>query len=362
MNLALVRRALVCLSLGLLTACGGSAAPALSGSGAASAGPANIATYQGADRQQILEAGAKKEGAVTWYTSLAGDIIDSLANTFKQKYGVQVDVYRGTENEIITRVTQEAQAGKNVMDVVESPITTGEILGEAKLLAPFYSPALASMPKELQRKPQGATAEAAAVRMTLIGFGYNTNLIPESAVPKTHEDLMNPAFTGKISLAGTTTGYRWVASVLRRMGEDKGKQWLTEFAEKQKPQVQQISGKAVFDLIAKGEVPASPTIFRDHVEQGIAAKAPVKWVPLEPAVANIGQANLAVKPAHPHAAMLFIDYLLGPDGQKVLKDNFYTLPTEKPSFQYWVPEEGRTAAQIEEDGNKWAQLFKTLFR
>src|SRR5439155_1412095 len=122
----------------------------------------------------------------------------------------------------------------------------------------------------------------------------------------------------------------------------------------QKPQVQQISGKAVFDLIAKGEVPASPTIFRDHVDQGIALKAPVKWAPLEPVVANIGQANLSIKPPHPHAAMLFIDYLLGPDGQKVLKDNFYTLPTEKPNFQYWVPEDGRTAAQVEDDGNKWA--------
>ncbi len=46
----------------------------------------------------------------------------------------------------------------------------------------------------------------------------------------------------------------------------------------------------------------------------------------------------------------------------MLKDNFSSLPTEKPNFQFWVPEEGRNAAQIEQDSNDWAQLFKTTFR
>ena len=31
-----------------------------------------LAAYSGADREQILAAGAKAEGKVTWYTSLAG--------------------------------------------------------------------------------------------------------------------------------------------------------------------------------------------------------------------------------------------------------------------------------------------------
>ncbi|HLQ35821.1 MAG TPA: extracellular solute-binding protein [Chloroflexota bacterium] len=347
----------------LLAACGGTAAPApASGAVALSGRVAELASYQGANRQQQLEAAAKKEGALNWYTSLAGEVVDNLANGFKQKYGIPVDVFRATEDGLITRATQEAEAGKQVFDVLESPASTGEIVGDAKLLAPFYSPGLANLPKELQRHPQGATAEGAAIRMTLIGFGYNTTLIPESAVPKTLEDLMNPALAGKLSLAGTNTGYRWAASVLKKMGDDPGKKWLAGFSAQQKPQVQQVSGKAVFDLIAKGEVPASPTIFRDHVEQGAAQKAPVRWVPLEPVVANIGQVNLAGKAPHPNAGLLFIDYALGPDGQKVLKDSFYALPTEKPNFQIWVPEDGRTGAQDEQDMNNWAQLFKTNFR
>ena len=42
---------------------------------------------------------------------------------------------------------------------------------------------------------------------TIIGFGYNSALIPDNAVPKTQADLLNPALSGKLTLAGTTTGY-----------------------------------------------------------------------------------------------------------------------------------------------------------
>ncbi|MFI5268709.1 MAG: ABC transporter substrate-binding protein, partial [Chloroflexota bacterium] len=62
-----------------MSACGGSseAAP-LAGSGSSIAAaqasgapstPEQLAAYQGSDRQQILEAGAKKEGTLTWNTS-----------------------------------------------------------------------------------------------------------------------------------------------------------------------------------------------------------------------------------------------------------------------------------------------------
>lgn len=356
--------------LPIAAACGGasSASPPASSAPNASAPKsgapatvADLAAYQGADRQQQLEAGAKKEGALTWYTSLAGDVIQGLTDGFKAKYGIPVDVFRGDEQQLITRANQEAQAGKQVFDVVESPVSTGAILGEAKILTPFYSPGLAAVPQDFRRNPKGNTAEAAAIRMTLVGFGYNTTLIPESAAPKTIEDLMNPALAGKISLAGSTTGNRWAASVLHKMGEDAGKKWLQQFATQQNPSVQQISGKAVFDLVAKGEVPASPTIFRDHVEQGIEQGAAVKWVGLEPVVANVGQVNMAAKAPHPNAALLFIDFTLG-DGQAILQKYHYSTPNEKLPFQVWVPEEGRTAVQEEQDMNSWAALFKANFR
>lgn len=354
-----------------IAACAPAATPAASAASAATAKvagakpttPEEIARYQGTDRQQILEEGARKEGKLSWYTSLAGPIVDSLANDFKRKYPfIQVDVFRGAENELLTRATQEAQAGQQVFDAIESPPTTIHLLADAKLLVPYHSPFLKNLPDSLKSGASGATVLSATVRVSYIGFGYNTTLIPAADVPKTLGDLLNPKLAGKMALAGSTTGKRWVGSVLRAMGEEKGKQFLSQLASQQKPKVQQISGKALMDLVAKGEFPASPTIFRDHVLQLAGQQgSPVKWIPLDPVVGNAGQGALAAKAPHPHAALLFVDYLFT-DGQKILEENFYSVPTTPVSFQAWVPEEGRTTSQIEGDVARWEAVFGSTFR
>jgi iron(III) transport system substrate-binding protein len=174
---------------------------------------------------------------------------------------------------------------------------------------------------------------------------------------------MNPAFVGKISIAGSTTGKRWLGAVLNVMGDEKGKAFLTQFAAQQKPVVQQVSGKALLDLIVKGEVPASPTIFRDHVEQAVAdRKAPVKWVPLDTAVANVGQVGVATRAGHPNAALLFLDFLLSEAGEKIMSANGYSTPADSITFPFWVPEENKHADQIDKDAQDWDKLFTAMFR
>jgi len=50
-----------------------------------------IATYSGADREYLLYSGAKSEGKLTWYTSLAGESYKGMVKAFETKYpGVKV--------------------------------------------------------------------------------------------------------------------------------------------------------------------------------------------------------------------------------------------------------------------------------
>jgi iron(III) transport system substrate-binding protein len=351
----------------VLTSCtGASTAPAATGASGPPTTAAGLATYRGADRQAILEAGAKREAKLVWYTSLAGDVIGVLTNAFKAKYPyiTTVDVFRGAENEIITRATNEAQAGQPSFDVVESPPTTTVLLADGTLLRPYFSPSVAGIPDKYKF---GATkdglVDTATLRLSFIGFAYNTTLIPASAEPKTVADLLNPAFTGKISIAGSTTGKRWVGAVLNAMGDEKGRAFLAQFNAQQKPVVQQVSGKALLDLVVKGEVPASPTIFRDHVEQAVAdRKAPVKWVPLDTAVANVGQVGLATRAGHPNASLLFLDFLLSETGEKIMSANGYSTPADSITFPFWVPEENKHADQIDKDAQDWDKLFTATFR
>ncbi|HVA25406.1 MAG TPA: extracellular solute-binding protein [Chloroflexota bacterium] len=360
-----MHRKLVAIAVAfVLAGCGGPGvqpAGKAAGSGVPN-GPTDVARYQGADRQQVLEAGARKEGTVSWYTAIAGDVISALTNGFQQKYPyLKLNVFRSDELQVMQHITQETQAGTASFDVTDLNGGATEILVESKLITPYYSPSLANISASLKMGRSGPLVDRASDWATIIGFGHNTTLIPKDAVPKTTVDLMNPALAGKLALAGTTTGYYWVGSVLAGMGDAAGKQWLADFAGKQKPAVQQISAKALLDLIAKGEVPASLTVYRDHVRQAQTTKAPVAWIPLEPDVSLVNYVVVGVNAPHPNAAMLFVDYLLG-EGQQVLKDNFYTTGSEKLPFKTWIPYKDKTTAQYDEATKSWSDLFKADFR
>src|SRR4029453_7003011 len=66
------------------------AAPAL----AQVSGVAEIASYQGADREQRLIEGAKRERELTFYSSIPPEDIAALVSAFDKKYGVKVKVWR----------------------------------------------------------------------------------------------------------------------------------------------------------------------------------------------------------------------------------------------------------------------------
>jgi iron(III) transport system substrate-binding protein len=78
-------------------------------------------TYDGKDREQILYAGAKTEGKITWYTSLAGDSYKGVAKAFETKYsGIKIEAYRVSGSEMTTRMMEEAKAKRYIVDAVRN--------------------------------------------------------------------------------------------------------------------------------------------------------------------------------------------------------------------------------------------------
>ncbi|MBI2538960.1 MAG: extracellular solute-binding protein [Deltaproteobacteria bacterium] len=112
-----------------------------------------LAAYTGADREQLLAAGAKREGRVTWYTSLAGGSYKELAAAFEKKYpGVKVEAYRGSSQDLMARIMAEAQARRYLVDTVESTMPLMKAMRDDKLITPFYSPHLGKYPAEAKEK------------------------------------------------------------------------------------------------------------------------------------------------------------------------------------------------------------------
>ena len=88
--------------------------------------------------------------------------------------------------------------------------------------------------------------------------------------------------------------------------------------------------------------------------------APVAWVPMDLVVTNAGGAAVYAHAQRPHAALLFADFILSPEGQKLLEDLFFGSARKDYGFKRWYPEKGGTLAQYEESLESWHKLLKEV--
>ena len=181
---------------------------------------ADLAIYTGPDREQMLAAGAKKEGKIVWYTALAGNSYRELAKAFETKYGVQVESYRGTSKDLISKFLAEAQAKKYLMDVAESSLPLLMLMQALKLIQPFTSPHIGRLIPDAKEDAGKGLIYWGTVRESYMGFAYNKNKLPANAVPKNYDDLLKPALKGRMAFVTTDTGSRTVGGMLRTKGEE----------------------------------------------------------------------------------------------------------------------------------------------
>src|SRR5689334_24509696 len=88
--------------------------------GPAAYGQADIATYQGADRQQRLLEGAKKEGTLTIYSSATVEDMGALTAAFEKKYGIKTNLWRASSEDVLQRAVVENRGQRYDVDVFET--------------------------------------------------------------------------------------------------------------------------------------------------------------------------------------------------------------------------------------------------
>lgn len=317
-----------------------------------------LAAYTGADREQILLAGAKAEGKVVWYTSLAGGSYKRIAAAFETKHpGIKVEIYRGATQDLMSRILAEAQAKRHLVDTVEGTLPLLKAMRDSQLIVPYNLPYLAHYPAGAKENAENGLFFWATARESYIGLAYNKNAIPSSAVPRRYDDLLKPELRDKLGFVTSDTGSRAIAAIIKVKGE--------EFIGKLKRQnvsLHAVSGRALLDLVISGEVGASPTIFRNHALVSIQKGAPVEWLPMDIVPTNSGGVVLAAHSPHPHAAVLFADFVLGPDGQKILQKYHYGSASKDYGFKRWYPEEGLSTDQYEKASTRWGKLLRELGR
>ena len=164
-----------------------------------------------------------------------------------------------------------------------------------------------------------------------------------------------------MSIVSTSTGVRWVGVMIEVMGRE----FLDRMTE-QELKVQDISGAALSGLVASGEVPLSPTIFDADVTVAKQKGAPIEWRPLEPVITTVGYSALSTKAPHPHAALLFLDFVHSKEGQQLMMKGGLWSPrddtgTREQKFKKIYLDEKYSLEELENKFAQWEKLMRQLF-
>ena len=291
------------------------------GFGAAAATQDEIANFKGPDRQKVLEEGARKEGSVTFYTSLIVDqLVIPIKTAFEAKYPfLKLEFIRGDTAQLMQRILAESRARAVKVDVIVANLA--EAYKRAGLAQSFSSPLMAEYPAEYVDPDRTWVA----IRTQWSGLGWNTNLVKAGEEPKTWDDLLDPKWKGKMVWASssTTGGPRLIVHFRKMWGDDKA----MAFLEKLKDQnVRTLPGsvRTVLDQVIAGEAPLGLNMDFTHVVISRAAGAPVAGSSPDPVLTRTGTMHVVKGGPHPHAGMLLADFLMMKDGgQKVLQESNY---------------------------------------
>ena len=315
---------------------------------------AAIYGYKGADRNARLLERAKQEGSVTVYTSLAPTEAMPLVEAFEKKTGVKVNLWRALSDSVVKRAVAEAQAKRHAVDVIETNGPEMESLAREQVLAPFFSPHLADLPADSIPKHGLWVPD----RLTFFVVAYNTNKVKAAELPKTYEGFLDPKWKGRIALEATDA--EWMAGVVKTWGEARGMDFMRKLGAT-KPEMRK-GHILLAQLISSGEIDVGLTAYHANAQSFKRRGAPVDWAPVEPVIARPQGIGVARNAPHPHAALLFVDFMLGPEGQEMLNAMGRTpastkVKTDTSGMAFVMSDPAVTL----DEADKWQQLWDKLF-
>jgi iron(III) transport system substrate-binding protein len=259
---------------------------------------------------------AKKEGKVVLYTSAPIAAAQKVANSFQQKYGITVELFRSGGTQVLRRFMLEQEAGRSVCDVLVSsdPAAILDLTAKGKFV-PFKPAGFEQVP-EAFRDPNG---NYVAQRISAIAFYGRTDLVPANDMPKTWDDLLNPRFKGKLAMTNPsfTSLQLGVVAML-----SKARGW--GFFEKLNANdIMVVQGnEQVLNLVKTGERPIAAGADSQYAtEARLAGHKIENLFPSDGTFAIPATTSVVKGSKSPNAAKLLAEYTLSPEAQALWPEN-----------------------------------------
>ena len=273
---------------------------------------ASFVSIARAAEPKIIEA-ARKEGALDWWSTIAQDQSQKIIEEFMKLYPfIKASYWRSGSVGLHNKILIEARAGRTSWDVVSQ--TTPEFIHELKqkgVIVPYHSPERRHFSDDLKDKDGYWTGTYALPT----GLGFNTQQVKREEAPKNYQELLHPKWKGK-KISVDDESYELLVGLVQSWGRNAAVEYLKKVAA-QEPMIGRGNSQRT-QLLAAGEFPLA-IAYTHTVEYSKSQGNSVDWVNLEPVVIKFDGIMLGAKAAHPHAAKLFIDFILSQQGQELLQ-------------------------------------------
>ncbi len=273
--------------------------------------------------KKIIEA-AKKEGKIVAGGPPTAILRQKYKETFEKRFAVELELVSAPGPQNAGRATAEFKAGVRYFDVLHGGSGTLEPLVYDNVLAPFSDYMILPEIKDPRQWWGGHMWEDnVKTNRFIYSFSadfstppfYNTDLVKPGEL-SSYDDLLLPKWKGKIGFfePRMPSAGQGLWGFLMKI---KGKEFLQKLAE----QNLFISrdGKQIADALAKGTLAVGLGVSQRFVDPYIKTGLPIK--PLMSIKEGMGGSNgfgtvAVMKNApHPNAAKVYINWLLGKEGQ-----------------------------------------------
>ncbi len=312
---------------------------------------------------ESLVAAAKQEGTVVWYGDASSKAREAITRALSDKYGINVEVLAGKGTEINARVEKERSAGIFLPDVITggSDLWTLRDAGAFEILDPHIILPEALDPKAWpDGKPRFLDKQHTAVALTYYYQSHiliNTDLVKPGQLTS-QENLLNPEWKGKIVLYDPTisgTGIYWVNSLYKKFGQE----WADRFFGQLVKQDLLVTRdtRLQTEWIARAKYPVAIAYSMSVVGDFLKIGAPIRPnTTKEGGTVSSGSGNVTIvnRAPHPHAAALFVNWLLSREGMALYAESSNFIPQRQDIPPAWidpalVPPKGANILWVDEE-------------
>ena len=259
------------------------------------------------------------------YSIIHDEETEALTKLFTEKTGIPVSYLRATTGELVNRVITEKNDPQ--ADILLGGASSYHIQADKEGALEAYASPLA---KNLPSYAVAGDNTWTGFCVLTLGIGVNEKRFAEKfpgiELPKTWEDLTNPAFKGEVVLnnpSASSTGYLFVQNQLQRLGTEKGWEYLLALTKNvgQFPD----SGSAPAKLLGTGEY-ALGVSYLHALAKYNAQGFNVKPIAPPKSVGDVDCISILKNTKNLSAAKKFVDFMLSVEAQELMSKYTYTTP------------------------------------